>query len=75
MSASHPRDPLFDAIAGLPPVKPDDGHSNHVRNRCRAALDRPARALPVTLEPATVGTLCTIYAWHVMKIATTIPLP
>ena len=79
MSAVPLDDPLFDAIAGLPPVEPNPAHTERVRNRCRAALQHtPAVSvsrLPLVLEPATVGTVCTIYAWHVVKIAMRMPLP
>ena len=79
MSAVHPDDPLFDAIAGLPPVEPNRAHSERVRSRCRAAFQHTpvvsVSKLPLVLEPATVGTVCTIYAWHVVKIAMRMPLP
>lgn len=68
-------DPLFDAIGGLPIVRPDAGYAEHLRERCQATLRRPARPLAVSLEPATIGTVCALYAWHVARIATQIPLP
>ena len=74
MSPIHPEDPLIKTIAGLPAVEPNAQHVERVRGRCRAALERPATVIPVALEPATVGTICGLYAWQVLKIATRIPL-
>ena len=73
MSATD--DPLFDAIAALPAVRPDAERAARARARCHAALQRPARSLAVSLEPATVGAFCAIYAWHIVRIAVRIPLP
>lgn len=75
MSAIHSGDPLFDAIGALPAVRPGDAHAERLRRRCHLALRQPARPLAVSLEPATVGTICAIYAWHVAKIASRMPLP
>lgn len=75
MSVLHSDDPLLDAIGALPVVRPDDVHTERLRGRCRAALHEPRGLSPVALEPATVGTICAVYAWHVAKIATRIPLP
>ena len=75
MSASHPEDPLFKAIAALPPVEPSAEHAERVRSRCRAALHNPSKALPVALEPATVGTVCGAYAWQIVSVITKVGLP
>jgi len=75
LTPSHQEDPLFDAIAGLPVVRPDAEHVERVRGRCHATLTRPAVGRSMALEPATVGAICVIYAWHIVKIATRIPLP
>ena len=68
-------DPLFDAIGALPSVRPDSGYAEQLRERCQATLRRPARPLATSLEPATIGTVCALYAWHVARIVTQIPLP
>ena len=75
MSTLHPDDPLIEAIGALPAVAPDAGHVERVRGRCHGALHQPARRLPVACEPATVGTICALYVWHVARIAIQIPLP
>jgi hypothetical protein len=75
VSAIHREDPLFKAIAGLPPVEPNAQHAEHVRERCRAALEQPPKPLPIALEPATVGAVCGAYAWQIVKIVERIGLP
>jgi hypothetical protein len=75
VSANHADDPLFKAIAGLPRVEPTGQHGERVRGRCRVALQQPARLVPVAFEPATVGTVCGVYAWQIATIATKVGLP
>ena len=75
MSTHHPDDPLIQAIGALPTVAPDAGHVERVRNRCHSALQQAVQRPPVTWEPATVGAVCAVYAWHVARIAIHIPLP
>jgi hypothetical protein len=69
------KDPLLEAIGALPAVRPGAEHAERVRGRCHAALDHGVPRLPISLEPVTVGTICALYAWHVVKIATRLPLP
>jgi hypothetical protein len=69
------KDPLMEAIGALPAVPPRAEHAERVLGRCRAALDQPASTTPRALEPVTVGTICALYAWQVVKIATRLPLP
>jgi hypothetical protein len=62
-------DPLIRAIATLPPVLPDDTASGELRARCRARLERPRRLTSVTtVEPATIGAVCAIYAWQIARL-------
>ena len=75
MNRRYPDDPLFDALAGLPVVRPDAEQVERVGNRCRAAFRKPARRMPVAFEPITVGAVCALYAWQVARIAMRIPLP
>lgn len=75
MSAIHSEDPLFKAIAGLPRVEPSAQYAERVRGRCRAAMEEPAKLVPVAFEPATVGAVCGVYAWKIAKIAEKIGLP
>lgn len=74
MSAIHSEDPLFKAIADLPRVEPTAEHAERVRRRCRTALQQPQKRLPVAFEPATVGTVCGVYAWQIATIATKVGL-
>ena len=75
MSTIHPDDPLLDAIGALPRVGPDAGPVERVRKRCHGALCQPAMSHGVSFEPVTIGTICAIYAWHVVRIAAQIPRP
>ena len=75
MSANHREDPLFNAIAGLPQVAPNAQRAEHLRERCRAALEQPPKPLPIDFEPATVGAVCGVYAWQIVKIIEKIGLP
>jgi hypothetical protein len=61
-------DPLMRALGALPEVVPDQTRSERVRTRCRARLERGGeRSIPV-IEPATVGTVCALYAWQVLRL-------
>lgn len=75
MSANYREDPLLKAIAGLPQVEPNAQHAEHLRDRYRAALEQPPKPLPIALEPATVGAVCGVYAWQIVKIVEKIGLP
>jgi len=61
-------DPLMQALATLPAVLPDETRADQVRVQCRALMERPQRQLPGILEPATVGALCAMYAWQIVRI-------
>ena len=69
MSAHSHDDPLMRALATLPAVLPDDAAAVELRNRCRARLERGPRPVLVTLEPATVGAVCAMYAWQLVRLA------
>lgn len=75
MSAIHFEDPLFKAIADLPRVEPTVRHTERVRGRCRTELQQPQKPLAVVFEPATVGTVCGVYAWQIATTATKVGLP
>ena len=64
-------DPVMRALATLPAVLPDADHARQLRARCRAALERPPRQMPATVEPAAVGAVCAVcavYAWQIVRI-------
>jgi hypothetical protein len=69
MTPPCPDDPLIRALAALPPVLPDETTAAALRTRCRGRLERPPRQLPLTLEPATVGAVCAMYAWQIVRFA------
>jgi hypothetical protein len=61
-------DPLMQALATLPGVRPDETRADQLRARCRALLEGPPRQLPAALEPATIGAVCAMYAWQIVRI-------
>jgi hypothetical protein len=67
MSPHPDDDPLIRALATLPDLAPDEARAARVRARCRARLERPPRQLSVPLEPATVGAVCAVYAWQIVR--------
>lgn len=67
MSQIHPDDPLMQALSTLPRVKVDAAQASAVRARCRAVLEHPPQPIGVPLEPATVGTVCVMYAWEIVR--------
>jgi hypothetical protein len=69
VSSLYDDDPLMRAIATLPTVLPDEAAARELRARCRARLENPPpRMAPVSVEPATVGALCVMYAWQIVRI-------
>ena len=68
MSSPCHDDPLMQALATLPAVLPNEARADELRARCRALLERPPRQMPVTLERATVGGVCAMYAWQIVRI-------
>jgi hypothetical protein len=56
------------AIATLPAVLPNEASASELRARCRATLERRPRRVSVTLEPATVGAVCAMYAWQIVRV-------
>lgn len=68
MSSLYDDDPLMRAIALLPPVLPDEVAARELRARCRARLESAPRLTSVTVEPATVGALCVMYAWQIVRL-------
>lgn len=68
MSCDHDDDPLIRALATLPAVVPDEAAARRVRARCRALLESPPRQIAVPLEPATVGAVCAVYAWQIVRV-------
>ena len=67
MREIHPEDPLMQALSTLPHVEVNAAHASAVRARCRAVLEHPPQPTNVTLEPATVGALCAMYAWEIVR--------
>jgi hypothetical protein len=68
VAVSTHEDPLMRALATLPPVLPDDAAALELRDRCRARLERPPSPVLVTLEPASVGAVCAMYAWQLVTL-------
>jgi hypothetical protein len=62
-------DPLVRALSSLPTVHQDDARAERVRAACRARLKRHASepAAARLLEPATLATVCALYAWHIVR--------
>ena len=67
MSQIHRDDPVMQALCTLPRVEMGAAHAATVRARCRAQLEHPPQPISVPLEPATVGTVCAIYAWEIVR--------
>lgn len=61
-------DSLLTAIASLPAVAPDPHHAESVRRRCRAALETPAGAGPLVIEPAAAA-VCAAYILQLARLA------
>ena len=66
MSQIHD-DPLVRALSGLPQVAPNPARAERIRGLCRARLEEPPKALSVPLEPVTVGAVCAVYAWEIVR--------
>ena len=67
MSARHHDDPLIQSLAALPAVLPDPLQAKQLRDRCRAALESPAESQVLPFEPATIGAVCALYAWEIVR--------
>ena len=74
MSAIHPEDPLFEAIADLPRVEATAEHAERVRGRCRR---RSSSRRSVCRSPSSPRRLeqSAGYAWQIATIATKVGLP
>ena len=68
MNSQHHDDLLIQNLAALPAVHPDPLHAKQLRDRCRAALDSPAEGPIRPFEPATVGVVCAMYAWEIVRV-------
>jgi len=66
-------DPLFGALAALPPMAPRQTHDRRVRSRCHAALARrrvrPASARPLRLPDLLVAGGVAVYVMAVVTEA------
>ena len=60
-------DPLIQSLAALPMVHPDPLQAKALRDRCQAALASPAEGPALPFEPATVATVCVLYAWEIVR--------
>ena len=67
MTQPHRDDPVIQALRALPCVEPDVTRADRLRARCRARLEQPPETLNVVLEPASVGTVCAMYAWEIVR--------
>jgi hypothetical protein len=68
VSSPYHDDPLFQSLARLPAVLPNEACARQLRAQCRALLEHSPRQKPVTLEPAAVGCVCAMYAWQIVRI-------
>ena len=67
MNSPHHDDVLIQSLSALPVVDPDPLHAKQLRDRCRAMLESPQAGPALPLEPATVGTVCALYAWEIVR--------
>ncbi len=67
MNSQHHDDPLIQSLAALPMVHPDPLQAKELRDRCRAALASPAEGPALPFAPATVATVCVLYAWEIVR--------
>jgi hypothetical protein len=58
----------MEALATLPAVLPNEASALRLRAQCRALLERPSRRTSLTLEPVTVGAVCAMYAWQIVRV-------
>jgi hypothetical protein len=54
-------------LATMPRVEANPERIEQVRSRCRTTLERRAAPAPA-VEPMTVGTLCALYIWQILRI-------
>lgn len=67
MNSQHHDDPLIQGLAALPMVHPDPLQAKELRDRCRAALASPAEGPSLPFAPASVTTVCVLYAWEIVR--------
>ena len=67
MNSLHHDDPLIQSLATLPAVHPDPLQAKQLRDRCRTTLESPAERPVFPFEPATVATVCVLYAWEIVR--------
>jgi hypothetical protein len=68
VNSQHHDDPLIQSLAALPAVHPDPLRAKQLRDRCHAALESPAEGPIGPFEPATVGAVCAMYAWEIVRV-------
>ena len=67
MSQIMQDDTFVQVLRALPRVEVDTAHAARLRERCRRALEHPPQTNASSLEPATVGAVCAIYAWEIVR--------
>ena len=67
MSADD-QDALWKAVSTLPVIDGSTSRSERVRLHCRRTLERRLQREPLRVEPITVGTICFVYAWHILRV-------
>jgi hypothetical protein len=68
MSSREQDDMLWKAVSTLPTVAFNQARSEQVRLHCRRVLERGQPSETRTAAPITVGTICAIYAWHILRL-------
>ena len=61
-------DRLLTLLAAMPRMQPDEAHVEQVRSRCRTILERRSTATATEMEPITVGAICAMYAWQIVRL-------
>lgn len=68
MRSDQRDDVLWAAVSTLPTIAVSETQSEQVRSRCRRVLERGQPPATTAAEPITVGTICAIYAWHILRL-------
>jgi hypothetical protein len=68
MSSHEQDDVLWKAVSTLPTVAVSQARSEQVRLHCHRVLERGQPPETRAAEPLTVGTICAIYAWHILRL-------
>ena len=68
MTDERENDLLLHALGTLAPVTPDRQVAEDLRGLCRDALEREPQPLTTGLEPATVTSICALYAWEIVRV-------